>query len=65
MEKVEDEGRLINKCLSQKVQEMEFLESRLREAQDRSRVLDKALQPLLTEKERQECLLMQKLLNKR
>jgi hypothetical protein len=40
---VEDEGKLISKCLSEKVEEMEFLEKRLNEAEGRSRVLSKAL----------------------
>lgn len=33
MEKTEEEGRLIDRCLSEKVQEMEFVEKSLQEAQ--------------------------------
>lgn len=56
MEKLEEEARLTNKCLTEKMEEMEIIETTLKDSQDKERVLDKALAPLKKEKEKQELL---------
>jgi chromosome segregation ATPase len=64
-ERLEEEGELIARCLTQKLEEMELLGKRLKEVQDKERVVEKALAPLRKEKEKQELLEIARLVGKK
>lgn len=64
MEKLEEEGRLINKCLSEKLEQSEAVERKLKEIHDKDRIVEKALAPLRMEKEKRELLEVARLINK-
>ncbi len=50
MEKLEDEAKLINKHLTDKMEELTLIEGKVDEAVNKEKIVDRTLKPLLHEK---------------
>ena len=65
MEKLEEEDKLITKCLNEKLEEQELSQKRLKDITDKYVILSRALEPLKKEKEKQQLLEIARLIDKK